>query len=124
VPPLRLKTQKKPHHLQQKNLTLKQTLHIISHAYKCTNQKNCKNPKEIYKSQEPEKICLKHYQYSIKIITKIGHLYYNKHQTIQQIKQTLKNHVSISSIHGLWGNFFLTILIVNLVINEISLSVL
>ncbi|MDR2719862.1 MAG: hypothetical protein LBC03_03550 [Nitrososphaerota archaeon] len=52
--------------------------------------KNCPNPKEIYKSQEPQKICLKHYQFGIDIIVKIGHLYYNKHQTIQQIKQTLK----------------------------------
>jgi hypothetical protein len=75
----------------KKIFTLKQqTLHIISHAYKCTNQKNCPKPKELYKSKEPEKICLKHYQYSIEVIVKIGHLYYNKHQTLNQIKQHLK----------------------------------
>jgi hypothetical protein len=84
----------------KKIFTLKQTLHIISHAYKCTNQKTCQNPNQTYKSQEPQRLCLKHYQYSIEVIVKIGHLYYNKHQTINQIKQTLsKLKISKSEIN-------------------------
>ena len=42
---------------------------------------------------------LKYYQYGIDIITKIGHLYYQNHQTIDQIKQTLTTqhqHLQIS----------------------------
>jgi hypothetical protein len=81
---------KKSHIAWQKNIfTLKQTLHITSHAYKCKNQKNCPNSKQTYKSIEAETYSLKYYQFGIDIIVKIGHLYYTSHQTIDKIKQTL-----------------------------------
>jgi hypothetical protein len=84
---------------RKKIFTLKQTLHITSYAYKCKN-KNCPKPQETYKSQEPQKLCLKHYQFSIDIIIKIGHLHYNKHQTINQIKHSLnKLQISKSEIN-------------------------
>ena len=90
---------KKSHITWHKNIfTLKQTLHVTSYAYKCKN-KNCPNPKQTYKSTEAEMFSLKYYQYGIDIITKIGHLYYQNHQTIDQIKQTLTTqhqHLQIS----------------------------
>ncbi|MCL2134275.1 MAG: hypothetical protein FWH37_01805 [Candidatus Bathyarchaeota archaeon] len=44
-------------------------------------------------------LSIKYYQYGIDVITKIGQLYYQNHQTIDQIKQTLTNqhqHLQIS----------------------------
>jgi hypothetical protein len=81
---------KQSHIAWQKNIfTLKQTLHVTSYAYKCKN-KTCQNT-QTYRSTEAELLSLKYYQYGIDIITKIGHLYYTSHQTIDQIKQTLTN---------------------------------
>ncbi|MDR2203324.1 MAG: transposase [Nitrososphaerota archaeon] len=91
---------KQTHIAWHKNIfTLKQTLHITSYAYKCKN-KTCQNTKETYRSTKAETYSLKYYQYGIDIITKIGHLYFQNHQTIDQIKQTLTNqhkHLQISS---------------------------
>jgi hypothetical protein len=93
---------KKSHIAWQKNIfTLKQTLHVTSYAYKYKN-KNCQNPKQTYKSTEAKMLSLKYYQYGIDIITKIGHLYYQNHQTIDQIKQTLtsqQHQISRSEIN-------------------------
>jgi hypothetical protein len=82
--------------------TLKETLHITSYAYRCTN-KDCPKPQEIYRSAEAQMLCLKYYQFSIDVIAKIGHLYFKKHQTIDEIKQTLsKLQISRSEINLLY----------------------
>jgi hypothetical protein len=94
---------KRSHIAWRKNIfTLKQTLHITSHAYKCTN-KDCPKPQEIYRSAEAEMLCLKYYQFSIDVIAKVGHLYFSEHKTIDEIKQTLgKLQISRSEINLLY----------------------
>jgi hypothetical protein len=82
--------------------TLKETLHITSHAYRCKN-KACPKPKETYRSAEAEMLCLKYYQFSIDVIAKIGHLYFKEHKTIDEIKQTLcKLQISRSEVNLLY----------------------
>ena len=79
--------------------TLKETLHVISYAYHCTN-KPCPKPQGIYRSTEAEMLSLKYYQFSIDVIAKVGHLHFKEHQTIDQIKQTLKKvQISRSEIN-------------------------
>ena len=94
---------KKSHIAWRKNVfTLKQTIHITSYAYHCTN-KTCPKPKETYRSAQAEMISLKYYQFSIDVIAKVGHLYFKEHKTIDQIKQTLsKLHISRSEINLLY----------------------
>ena len=79
--------------------TLKRTLHVTSYAYHCTN-KTCPKPQETYRSTEAEMLCIKYYQFSIDVITKIGNLYFSRHKTIDEIKQTLwKLQISRSEIN-------------------------
>lgn len=94
---------KRSHIAWRKNVfTLKETLHITSYAYHCTN-KTCPKPKETYRSTEAEMLCLKYYQFSIDVIAKIGHLYFKEHKTIDEIKQTLsKLQISRSEINLLY----------------------
>jgi hypothetical protein len=81
---------KKSHIAWKKNLfTLKDTVHVTSYAYHCIN-KTCPKPKETYHSTEAEMLSLKYYQFSLDVIAKVGHLYFKKHQTIDEITQTLR----------------------------------
>lgn len=94
---------KRSHIAWRKNVfTLKETLHVTTYAYRCTN-KTCLKTNETYRSAEAEMLSLKYYQFSIDVIAKIGHLYFNEHKTIDEIKQTLcKLHVSRSEINLLY----------------------
>jgi len=79
---------------QKHIFTLKGTLHATSYAYHCTN-KTCPKPQEIYRSTEAQLLSLKFYQFSIDVIAKVGFLHFKKHQTIDEIRQTLKKlHIS------------------------------
>lgn len=79
--------------------TLEGTFHVISYAYKCT-YKTCPKPQESYRSAEAEMLSLKYYQFSVDVIANVGHLYFNKHQTIDEITQTLKKlHISRSEVN-------------------------
>lgn len=86
---------KKSHIAWKKYLfTLKETYHVTSYTYHCTN-KTCPKPKEIYRSAEAEMLSLKFYQFSLDVIAKVGYLYYSEHQTIDEITQTLKQHFKL-----------------------------
>lgn len=79
--------------------TLKGTLHATSYAYHCIN-KICPKPQEIYRSIEAQLLSLKFYQFSIDVIAKVGSLYFKEHQTIDEIRQTLKKlRISRSEIN-------------------------
>jgi hypothetical protein len=79
--------------------TLKETLHITSYAYHCIN-KTCPKPRETYRSAEAEMLSLKYYQFSLDVIAKVGHLYFRKNQTIDEIRQTLRKlQISRSEIN-------------------------
>lgn len=94
---------KRSHIAWKKNIfTLKELLKVTSYAYHCKN-KTCPKPKQTYRSTEAEMLCLKYYQFSIDVITKIGYLYFREHKTIDEIKQTLhKLQISRSEINLLY----------------------
>lgn len=41
-------------------------------------------------------LSLKYYQFSLDVIAKVGHLYFKEHKTIDEIKQTLKQHFKLN----------------------------
>src|SRR5208282_263904 len=82
-------------------ITLNSIYHVTSTAYKCSNT-DCPQPQAIYRSQEAEMLSIKHYQFGLDVIAKVGHLRFKEHQTIRNIKQTLKSrfklHISRSEV--------------------------
>ena len=75
-------------------ITLSSVYYVTSLAYKCGNSQ-CPRPQAIYRSQEAEMLSIKHYQFSIDVIAKVGHLRFKEHQTIRNIKQTLKSRFKL-----------------------------
>lgn len=75
-------------------ITLNGIFHVTSIAYQCSNTA-CPQPQARYHSQEAEMLSIKHYQFSIDVIAKIGHLRFKEHQTIRNIKRTLKNRFKL-----------------------------
>ena len=64
------------------------------------NKKTRPKPQEIYRSTEAEMLSLKFYQFSIDVIVKVGFLHFKQHQTIDEIRQTLKKlHICRSKIN-------------------------
>jgi|SRR5208282_2707465 len=82
-------------------ITLNSIYHVTSTAYKCSNT-DCPQPQAVYRSQEAEMLSIKHYQFGLDVIAKVGHLRFKEHQTIRNIKQTLKSrfklHISRSEV--------------------------
>lgn len=68
--------------------------HVTSLAYKCSNT-TCPQPQTIHRSIEAEMLSIKHYQFSLDVIAKVGHLRFKEHQTIRQIKHTLKKNFKL-----------------------------
>ena len=75
-------------------ITLNGVFHVTSIAYKCSHNL-CPQPQAIYHSTEAEMLSIKHYQFSIDVIAKVGHLRFQEHQTIRHIKQTLKQRFKL-----------------------------
>ena len=102
-----------PHPLKQSHIawqkhifTLKGTYNVTSNAHKCTNP-NCPKPNAIYRSIEAETLSLKYYQFGLDVTAKVGYLYFQKHQTIDQITQTLKKAgISRSEVNLLYQTYF------------------
>ena len=76
-------------------ITLNSIYHVTSLAYKCSNNA-CPKPQTIYRSTEAEMLSLKHYQFSLDVTTKVGHLRFKEHTTIRQIRRTLKNRFKLN----------------------------
>jgi len=68
--------------------------HVTSLAYKCSNI-NCPHPEAVYRSMQAEMLSIKHYQFSLDVIAKVGHLRFKEHQTIRQIKCTLNRNFKL-----------------------------
>lgn len=75
-------------------IALKGIFHVTSHAYRCTNNA-CPQPQLTYRSAEAEMLSLKHYQFSLDVIAKLGHLRFNEHKTIRKVRQTLKKQFKL-----------------------------
>ena len=75
-------------------ITLNGIFHVTSLAYKCSNT-DCLHPETIYCSIEAETLSIKHYQFSLDGIAKTGQLRFKEHQTIRQIKRTLKKNFKL-----------------------------
>jgi hypothetical protein len=75
-------------------ITLNSIFHVTSLAYKCSNT-ICLEPKAIYRCMEAETLSLKHYQFSLDVIAKVGHLRFNEHKTIRQIRCILKQRFKL-----------------------------
>ena len=74
--------------------TLNSVYHVTSLAYKCSNSL-CPQPQAVYHSQEAEMLSIKHYQFSLDVIAKVGHLRFKEHQTVRNIKQILKRRFKL-----------------------------
>jgi len=71
-------------------ITLRATLSVTSYAYKCPN-KTCPEPGAAYRSTEAEALSLKHYQYGLDVIAKVGHLRFQEYRTIRKSKRILRD---------------------------------
>jgi hypothetical protein len=75
-------------------IALKGINNVTSLAYKCGNTA-CPQPQAVYRSIEAEMLSIKHYQFSLDVIAKVGHLRFQEHQTIRQIRRTLKKNFKL-----------------------------
>ena len=89
MPPLQFKTQKKPHHMQQKNLHPKTNPTHNQPRIQMPKQKLPKTKRNLQIKRTPKTLPQTPANSASTSIIKIGHLHYNKHQTINQIKQSL-----------------------------------
>lgn len=76
-------------------ITLNGIFHVTSLAYKCSNT-TCPQPQTSYRSTEAEMLSLKHYQFSLDVIAKTGHLHFNEHNTIRQVRRTLQKRFNLN----------------------------